>query len=400
MGNCISDLNKCNQRFNNEDTAKELVYDNKEEDYTRDEKVDKVKSFWNIKRNKNLSDKEKENSFVMEDLQYGGQGIVLNSIEGMMVSPSVLDTEEKLGLVALDSNRNDNTNFTTHFNKSFAILFNDNSTYIGTFNKNWEKHGNGTLYLPDGSKYVGNFLDDRIYGKGRLIYSNGEYYEGSFCDDKPNGFGIYMNNEQVLYKGFWKDEMKCGMGEETRPDGSVYLGEYLDDMKHGSGQFKWADGTIYEGEIKFNNMEGMGKTIYSDGKIYVGEWQNNKIHGRGIFWWPDKRRYLGEYKAEKKSGYGIFIWPNEKKYEGSWLNGKQHGYGLCSSNRGEKKLGEWRLGKKIRWIENWEQIKDVLEDLDKQNKDILSFCSKLGVEDFDDSRIKDKLVRVNFKKDL
>ena len=41
----------------------------------------------------------------------------------------------------------------------------------------------GIFYFRDGSKYEGNWLDDKKNGKGELLYSNGNRYEGQWKDD-------------------------------------------------------------------------------------------------------------------------------------------------------------------------------------------------------------------------
>ena len=58
------------------------------------------------------------------------------------------------------------------------------SIYVGEV-KDGERHGRGTLTLPDGEKYEGEFKDGKYDGRGTLTLPDGEKYEGEFKDGKP-----------------------------------------------------------------------------------------------------------------------------------------------------------------------------------------------------------------------
>ena len=66
-----------------------------------------------------------------------------------------------------------------------------------------KKQGHGTLTLPNGGKYEGQFYKDKKQGQGTLTPSNGGKYEGQ-----------------------WHDDKKHGEGKQTWPDGTVYEGEW------------------------------------------------------------------------------------------------------------------------------------------------------------------------------
>lgn len=42
------------------------------------------------------------------------------------------------------------------------------------------KHGKGEFLRADGSKYNGEFKEDKVTGKGTLIETDGSKYEGMF----------------------------------------------------------------------------------------------------------------------------------------------------------------------------------------------------------------------------
>lgn len=45
----------------------------------------------------------------------------------------------------------------------------------------------------DGSKYEGNWENDKANGSGKLIHEDGDIYEGNWFNDKANGFGLYIH---------------------------------------------------------------------------------------------------------------------------------------------------------------------------------------------------------------
>ena len=66
----------------------------------------------------------------------------------------------------------------------------------------------GTDTFASGSKYVGEFKDDRYNGQGTWTYVNGDKYVGEFKDGKYNGQGIkYLANGNVDKSGIWKDDV-------------------------------------------------------------------------------------------------------------------------------------------------------------------------------------------------
>lgn len=352
--------------------------------------VEKIQSNW-----KGFKVRSQYNQFKFE----------LN-VPGVEIHPSqtidrtnenIENTEKKLGKYNLPNKREDFNNNTSS-TRVYSILYPDNTIYIGSFDKTGKKEGFGTLFLPDGSKYTGEFREDKICGEGRIIYAEGDYYEGRFDNNKPNGEGVFEKiKEGVIYQGQWKDEMKWGVGKESRSDGSFYVGEHYKDMKHGRGVFTWSDGSCYEGSFNCNDIDGFGRIVYCDMKLFVGYWKCNKIDGKGIFLWPDNKCYIGYYENDKKNGFGIFLFCNGKKYEGFWLNGKQHGYGICSF-KGVVRLGEWRYGKKIRWVGGLEKIdsssplQPTIENIKHNSQDIMTFSNTLGITDIEDENLKAKLI--------
>ena len=55
------------------------------------------------------------------------------------------------------------------------------------------RDGYGIQEWPNGSKYEGEWNENKSAGKGKLIHSDGDTYEGEWKNDKANGFGIYIH---------------------------------------------------------------------------------------------------------------------------------------------------------------------------------------------------------------
>ena len=66
------------------------------------------------------------------------------------------------------------------------------------------KNGFGTLTSLNGSKYKGNFLNDKKEGYGKeYVSSLKEYYEGEFSKGIRYGKGTLINSKKQLITGKW-----------------------------------------------------------------------------------------------------------------------------------------------------------------------------------------------------
>ena len=86
---------------------------------------------------------------------------------------------------------------------------------------------------------------------------------------------------------------------------------------------------------------------------------DNNMHGKGVYTWPDGRKYDGFYHRDKKHGFGIYSWADGRRFEGHWVHGKQHGRGKYILVDGTFKVGIWEEGRRIRWLDEEEDIDDL-----------------------------------------
>jgi len=162
------------------------------------------------------------------------------------------------------------------------------------------RSGVGKFVWPDGSSYVGEWLNSQPSGRGVFTNANGQRYEGSFAYGLPDGQGTYI----------W-------------PNGRRYVGGFKQDKFHGEGTETWPSGERYEGAF-----------------------DNGEITGIGRYSWPNGDRYEGNFFKGLRSGQGTFTWSNGDYYRGEWKSDERDGLGAEYSRDGAmKRSGRWASNK-------------------------------------------------------
>ena len=58
------------------------------------------------------------------------------------------------------------------------------------------------MIYPDGSRYVGDWINGQRHGKGTYYYANGDTYEGDWNEGRREGNGHYIYKRlNMQYKG-------------------------------------------------------------------------------------------------------------------------------------------------------------------------------------------------------
>lgn len=81
----------------------------------------------------------------------------------------------------------------------------DGTKYVGKCNNLMQPHGKGKVIEPDGTTYVGSFVNGLKEGHGVLKNSNGTY-RGFFTAGKKNGYGFMLMSNGDYYNGYWLDD--------------------------------------------------------------------------------------------------------------------------------------------------------------------------------------------------
>lgn len=103
--------------------------------------------------------------------------------------------------------------------------FNMNGTVDPTNVIDPKKNGEDVEVWPDGSKYIGQYVNGKKEGKGKFYWAEGSIYEGDFKNNNLHGKGRYC----------WSD-------------GREYEGDWDNNVMHGKGVFRWNDGRKYDGD--------------------------------------------------------------------------------------------------------------------------------------------------------
>ena len=191
--------------------------------------------------------------------------------------------------------------------------------YIGEFDFDGKKHGEGTYIWEGISEVTGKFENDQLPSYGKFLqYDEFEYIgemknrdgqfngkgvqinlvtkdklEGEFKNGALNGYGVLIQNDGSTFKGNWKNSLKHGKGtlvnafffrsgeengEEFIADGGPLSGEYKDDLPIGEFYWEMTSGRKYVGEINKNGVfHGKGILTHPDGSMEKGIWENGKL---------------------------------------------------------------------------------------------------------------------------
>ena len=219
--------------------------------------------------------------------------------------------------------------------RKYPKIEQDEFSYEGEW-KNRKRDGVGILIWKNVAKFIGEFLEDRVWGFGILHHDDGDEFKGYWEEFQAKGVGKYHTKKIMNYDGFWDNDKQNGFGMEKWPRNTKFEGEYLDGNKEGVGILNIEDKGVYQGEMKNGNINGIGKFIFSDGRSYEGEFVDNKMEGYGILNWPDGKIFVGEFREDVQDGFGIF-YSRKKIYIGLWKNSILEGEAIIVENDKIKK---------------------------------------------------------------
>ena len=114
--------------------------------------------------------------------------------------------------------------------------------------------------------------------------------------EKKNGIGEYLWADGSKFLGNWKDNRQEGFGIYEWSDKKKYEGYFQNNILEGEGHYKWIDGRDYYGTFNKGKRQELGKYIWNDGRSYTGFWENGKQNGLGL--------YINEKNDEK---FGIWV---------------------------------------------------------------------------------------------
>ena len=199
-------------------------------------------------------------------------------------------------------------------------LYNNSSLISRNSNLNQDKRTNIKCLNINEAKNDPNFYfgQNVRYRKTKKEYHDGRY-EGIIINNKREIKGIMYYKNGSKYEGQWRNDKKHGKG--------VFISQNYNNPK--------LIGIKYEGEFNNDKIEGYGVGKYTSGDKYEGEWKNNKQYGRGVLIYKEGGKYIGEWKNGKLNGNGIYYLKNGERFEGNFIDDKYNGYGKYYYNDGE-----------------------------------------------------------------
>ncbi len=175
--------------------------------------------------------------------------------------------------------------------------------------------------------YIGQAVNNIKQGIGAYYFDNGTRFEGEYNNDKINGSGIYFWSEKHFFAGTWENEKRNGYGIEVKEDGSYYC-QYWENEKmigkpviHNPQRLNYSNG-YYIGEVSNGVAHGKGKYHWNDGSTFEGTWINGIINGSGLLTFSNNMgHYVGYWKDGKRQAcYGMQCLSDGSHLIGFWEN--------------------------------------------------------------------------------
>ena len=159
-----------------------------------------------------------------------------------------------------------------------------NSNHYFEINIRIKKNQTKEIKMYENGKYEGIIINGKREKNGIMEYKDGSRYEGEWNNDKQYGKGIFTKNIS-------NNNINLTLVK--------YIGDFVNDKKEGNGIALYSNGDKYEGEWKNNKQYGKGIVIYSTGGRYEGEWANGKFNGLGIYYLRNGEKYEGKFKDNR-----------------------------------------------------------------------------------------------------
>ena len=113
--------------------------------------------------------------------------------------------------------------------------------------------------------YFGERVKRDKHGAGTLFRVDGSRYHGMFLDNKPYGIGVLVGNDNSFEMGFFRKKRLDLFGISHQTGGDVYIGGFASGAYHGPGLCysealrKWLFGCFDRGELCKEYMSHSGK---------------------------------------------------------------------------------------------------------------------------------------------
>lgn len=173
----------------------------------------------------------------------------------------------------------------------------------------YQKHGWGIVYKPNGERFEGNWEHGKRFGPGNGYYADDQLKSrGLYEDDLLNGEGWeYSPTGKLLCHGiFVRGSCVEGEGVFSLKNGETYAGTVRARYRTGEARVLYPEGQLkYAGNFKENHPSGTGTEYYKNGRIkYSGSFRKGLYDGEGTLYEEDGRlkfRGLFQLGAPRKA---------------------------------------------------------------------------------------------------
>lgn len=208
-------------------------------------------------------------------------------------------------------------------------------------------NGYGTYTWSTGEKYEGYWKDKMRNGFGTNWFASGAKYTGNWKDDLKDGYGIYEyapTTKFTKYIGNFVTDKLTGQGTLYHKDGTIESGNFKDNVYMGSYASDYTYNSTKGSKycIAGNCNNGYGIYIFDNGDKYAGEWNNGQREGQGAYYYKSGIRYTGNFRNNTLDGYGYCLWTDGSYYIGEWADGAINGQGAYHYANGTKDVGYWK----------------------------------------------------------
>ncbi|CAH1155085.1 unnamed protein product, partial [Phaedon cochleariae] len=98
--------------------------------------------------------------------------------------------------------------------------YKNGSIYVGSWNTDGKRQGEGHMLFPNGTRYDGNFENGHFHGNGILSFADGAKYEGEFFQGWFHGYGVFWRSDGTRHEGEFRGGKIWGLGLTTFSDGT------------------------------------------------------------------------------------------------------------------------------------------------------------------------------------
>ena len=236
------------------------------------------------------------------------------------------------GVDEYDGNKYEGTFKNGYLQGEGKAVFADGSVYVGQFFYG-KPEGKGQLTDAEGNVYTGEFAGGKFFGKGVFTWKDGRRYEGDFVAGRKQGFfdGTLYYPDGSKFVGRWLNDLQDGPGTEYDNMGNVIRsgtwdkGVYLTVARYATPRStppiqKLPALNIQAPAISKADQlpdDGNSSFQFANGDKFDGTWQKHKMVS-GVYTFKNGDKYQGSFKNNKLDGLGYYRFSNGDGVKGTF----------------------------------------------------------------------------------